>query len=499
MAASWRSRRTLIVAPMVAVVIALVIAAGIVIARRDSGEQLPKPTNHLVMWTSCQSILEQSDAQLATWSARGVGGFVCGTGHLDGAGGEARFTADAAADLTQPGYELQRALTESRLVPRLHALDMKLYLGFNAVNFFNVATPFSRWFDDEGWARSTIPAVQRLAAAAHQLGADGLAVDQELYPQQGAATSANWGWQVVAAGRTEGDVRAKVRQRGSELQAAVNSVFPGVEYSVYDFHAPGSFNEALQRCVNNLVDTYRDDVRIDFWDGVAGVDGYERIRFFDATFYKGTLRDLTWDTALRYNAARIYATLSQRWESWSRAAPRVAVSPFAWIDGDEANEGPFTAPRPPDYVADQLAAFRRWGVDGQFAVFAYAGLDGFDYSPYADGMRLAGLPATSVPVAPTIALDGPADRATPDASVEVSGSVTDQFAVRYISWRTNRGAAGMAKLSFPTNSDCRSWPDGPTAFSIGSIPLRKGANTVTITAVDTEGGRASVTVSIRRE
>jgi hypothetical protein len=52
----------------------------------------------------------------------------------------------------------------------------------------------------------------------------------------------------------------------------------------------------------------------------------------------------------------------------------------------------FDDARSPEYVTAQLEAFRRWGMGGEFANYAYAGLADFDYSPYVEAMRSASTP-----------------------------------------------------------------------------------------------------------
>src|SRR5205809_5364776 len=169
------------------------------------------------------------------------------------------------------------------------------------------------------------------------------------------------------------------------------SGFPGLELAAYDTEIPESWYERVLDEVDHKPNAFRDDVRVDLWDGLTSVQGYSAIRWFDAVFYKTFhLSAASWDTALQYNANRIYSYLSRRFTNWTYASSRLQVSPFAWID---AGTTPFEKARSPDAVARQLAAFKRWGAGGVFADYAYEGLgDRFDYTPYENALRQASIP-----------------------------------------------------------------------------------------------------------
>ena len=59
-------------------------------------------------------------------------------------------------------------------------------------NFQNTRTPLRDWFDDAGWKNDVLPQMAGLAGAAKLLGFDGLALDQEMYPQVGNIVTASW-------------------------------------------------------------------------------------------------------------------------------------------------------------------------------------------------------------------------------------------------------------------------------------------------------------------
>ena len=103
---------------------------------------------------------------------------------------------------------------------------------------------------------------------------------------------------------------------------------------------------------------------------MTSVEGYGAIRFFDSIFYKTPHRG-TWDSALTYNANQIFATFSRGFANWDYASERVYVSPFSWIDAGPNATSAFDDARPPEYVAEQLQAFRKWGMGGEFANYVY--------------------------------------------------------------------------------------------------------------------------------
>ena len=196
---------------------------------------------------------EQSE--LDTWKARGVDGFVCMTGRLRGLGGAQGFSGDPNASLAGASYSLQRSLRDSRIVERMKAREMKLYLGVKLANYYNDATPLKDWFDDAGWSREVLPNMRNLAAAARLYGFAGIALDQELYPSQGGDATATWAWDYPGNARSEAQVRAKARQRGAELMRAILDRFPGAELAVHEAFFPHTWRELMQEDVNGEFET----------------------------------------------------------------------------------------------------------------------------------------------------------------------------------------------------------------------------------------------------
>jgi hypothetical protein len=439
--------------------------------------------DRLIFWLDCEQLVGLTDSELDAWKSDGVDGFVCMAGRLQGMGGTQDFTADPEADLSGANYDLQRALRDSDLVGRAAERDMKMYLGAKFANYTNTATPLRDWFDDQGWSELVVPKIRDLAGAARELGFAGIAFDQELYPAKGGVTTATWEWDYPGNSHPEGEVRAKARQRGRQVMEAIVSAFPGAELVGYAVRFPESWSELVQEEVNGVENVYAAHLDIDFWDGLTSVEGYGAIRLIDSTFYKAPHRG-SWDTALQYHYNRMSSYLSRRLSNWEYASSRLFISPFSWID-----EGPspsqFDDARPPDYVEEQLLAFRKWGMGGEFANFAYSPLSGFDYLPYVGAMREASSPATVDPESPTLEIASPPGSGPPSV---IEGTAHDNLAIWVVRWADNRGGSGVAKLDWNVISgDSSSGYDWETRWSFPTSDLSPGATEVTVTAEDIKG------------
>jgi hypothetical protein len=461
------------------------------VAGGDSTPVAGDSADRMILWTGCDEVVSLSDAELDEWKERGVDGFVCMGDRLRGLGGTQDFTGDPDADLSGVNYELQRQLRDSRIVERAQARGMKLYLGVKLASYGNTATPLVDWFDDAGWSGQVLPRMRDLAAAASQLGFAGLAFDQELYAQRGGVETATWSWDYPGNTHTEAEVRAQARQRGEQLMATIVGAFPDVELAVYHFGFPGDWEELVQEQVNGVEAFSAEMLHIDFWDGMTSVEGYGAIRFWDNTFYKAPHRG-TWDNALTYNQNAVFATLSRGLENWDYASERVYVSPFSWIDAGPSTESEFDDAQPPDYVREQLLAFRRWGTGGEFANYAYGSLDAFDYGPYADAMQDASSSADVDDEPPELAVTE-----TPggSSSSEIAGTARDNLAIKAVRWRDDGGGSGVAELTWKVLSgNYNSGYDWKMRWSLPAGDLTSGANRVTIVAEDIKGNESAPAV-----
>jgi hypothetical protein len=229
-------------------------------------------------------------------------------------------------------------------------------------------------------------------------------------------------------------------------------------------------------------DPFEQSVQVDMWDGMTSVPGYSAIRFLDAWFYKEIgLAGATWDQALQYNARADYSLFSRRFSNWSYASSRVQLSPFAWIDAD--NRQAFTRARPPAYVAEQLAAFRRWGMDGRFGNFAFSSLEGsFDYAPYAAGLSAAAKPGTVDSELPQIAVTGSSSQKKGDKA-DIQGTASDDFAVRVVRWRDEQGHSGTAQLT----PDDSAGIGGAVTWKVSGVPVGARSTRIWLLAEDIKG------------
>jgi hypothetical protein len=444
----------------------------------------PNSADSLIVWTACSNLLELTDAELNLWKSRGVDGFACIHGKLRYMGGSQDFTGDPRASLAGSNYKFQRSLRDTNLVGRMRARGMKAYLGVKLANYDNTATPLKDWFDDRGWSSLVVPKMADAAAAARQLGFAGLAIDQELYPQRGGVTTATWDWDYPGNSHSEPQVRAKATQRGRELMAALTRSFPGIELLAYHVHLPETWRELVQEKVNGIKRAMDPLLHIDFWDGLSSVEGYGAIRLVDATFYK-TPHVGSWEPAFQYHYNKLYSYLSRRLSNWDYASSRLFVSPFSWISPGPRGSA-YDAARPPAYVATQLAAFRKWGMGGEFAIFGYGGLRSFDYTPYVSAMQAASTPAVVDAKPPTLVVN-PA-RAASAAPLTLDGTATDDLAIRFVRWQNDRGGQGTAQLTWDVLSgDYRSGYKWRIRWLAPAIPLRPGVNQITVTAEDIKG------------
>jgi hypothetical protein len=276
--------------------------------------------------------------------------------------------------------------------------------------------------------------------------------------------------------------------------------FPQVEIVDYGTYLPGTWAAYVQTAVNGASNPYQDDVQLDFWNGLTQTPGYGAIRFLDASFYKGpNVPGATFAAALQYNANSWFALLSRSWSNWAYAADRVFVSPYAWIDGDVANESSWTAPRPADYVATQLQAYRLWGMGGDFGVYSYNHLGQFDYGPYASAMQAAATLGVVASRPPTISVTQPAANSTQvgGTTVSLAGVASDALAVRVVRWSDSQGGSGTAQLTWQIlgGSASTTWTS-QTTWAVPSIPLGPGPNTITVAVEDIKGLSSLISVVV---
>jgi len=439
--------------------------------------------DRVIFWSKAADCAAMTDQQMDAWAGMGIDGYLCFNQVLSGGttGGEKapEWTGDPAADLSGAQYDLQRRLTASPLVQRAKAGKVKVYLGFYTLNYNNRQTHLSEWFDDPGWDGLTLPKVRDISGAARLLGFAGIALDLENYPQAGS-----WNWNYPGNTRPEAEVRAKARERGVQFMGAVLQGFPEVDLVAYGAKFPDTWDAVVQ--AEFRAPGFDDYVQTEFWDGISSVEGYKAIRFTGELFYKSPFPSTQWPGALSYSRNSLQAFMSQTWQNWDHASSRFFVSPAAWIDSGDGREA-----LAPDYVLDQLAQFRTWGDGGEFYVFAYQALSGFDYRPYAEGIRQASQRGMVDSIPPTVKVKD-APLTVSGATADVSGEAADNLAVRRVTWVNDRGGQGVARMTWEPS-------DGPTRWSIDGLALRQGVNTVTVTVEDVKGLTASGTLRVESE
>jgi len=458
----------------------------------------PDSADALIFWVNCSKVAELSRTELKRLVAAGVDGFVCMTGRLHTMGGTARFTGDRGASLNGEGYELQRNLRRSAAVKLAGRGRLRLYLGFYAANYYNPRTPFKDWFDDAGWSREVLAPVRDLAAAARSLGFVGVALDQEPYPVKGEVAS--WNWNYPGNDRSEHEVRAQVERRGRQLMTSMLAGYPGLELVAYNTMIAGTWTEKVQEVVNDHVGAYQDDVRVDLWAGLSSVRGYAAIRWFDSIFYKSPHIGEDWSVALEDNANSTYSVLSRRFPNWHYASSRLHVTPFSWID-EGPHDSEFDDAREPDDVADQLDAFRSWGTGGVFGNYGYRGPTGFDYEPYADGMRSASTPGVVDQEPPELSVTSPAGDGAIDAAgdqLELAGTAHDNFAIRVVRWYDAEDRFGTATLDWEAEDSFSPERRWETRWRIRGVPLSTGINRITVVAEDIKGLATVRRLTVRR-
>ena len=204
-----------------------------------------------IAWCSgagAPDLFDMKDSELASWHRRGVDGLVCTIGPQSyKLGGEHRFTGDLTP-LSGKTYDWERYLRISNIVARADKLGMKMYLGFYFANTRNARTAARRVVRRRRGGRR--PCSRRSRASprgARALGFDGLAVDQELYPQQDGRSTADMGLELRRQHphRGAGSVTGE-SPRGAGSWRRSSPGFPKVEILAYGSFFPDSWDELVQ-------------------------------------------------------------------------------------------------------------------------------------------------------------------------------------------------------------------------------------------------------------
>jgi hypothetical protein len=136
-----------------------------------------------------------------------------------------------------------------------------------------------------------------------------------------------------------------------------------------------------------------------------------------------------------------------------------------------------------------------------FGNFAYGPPSGFDYEPYADGMRRASTPGLVDHEPPELAVRPPAGGGAIDATgdqLELAGTAHDNYAIRAVRWYDAKDRFGTAKLIWEADdslSPDRTWV---TRWRIRGVPLSRGINRITVVAEDIKGLATMRRLTVRR-
>ena len=443
--------------------------------------------DRVIFWLGCNDLANLTDEDLDLWDERGVDGFACQTGALATLGGAHSFDPAPGASLEGDEYGLHRGLRASRIGARAAARGMKLYLSFYVANSVESPTPFVDWFDDGRWSTDVLPAIQDLAGAARAMGFAGVGIDTELYPTGGDVV-ATWSWDYQTNTRPEEEVRAQVRARGAEVMDALLAGFPDVDVLLYAVHVPGSWEELVELQVNNLEAAFEEETHLDFLDGLSSVPEFAAIRLLNAVFYKTThVAGVSWDAAMRHDVANFYALLSRELPHWADIADRVHSSPFVWISSGGSD---FERARPPEEVAEQLAASARWGTGGEFGNYVFGDLADFDYGPYVDGLRSASTPQLVTVEPPEVEVT---EQSVDGERAVVAGFADDAYAIRVVRWDAGRGETGVAELTWDPIEPDRL---GRVRWQIEDVPVDAGSVEIRITVTNVKDLSTTVTVTL---
>jgi hypothetical protein len=144
-------------------------------------------------------------------------------------------------------------------------------------------------------------------------------------------------------------------------------------------------------------------------------------------------------------------------------------------------------------VADQLRAFRRWGMGGEFAAYSYAGIRNFDYSPYDGALKASTRPAVVDGRAPDLSVDEPAVRRR---KLTLTGTAGDNLAVRAVRWSAGP-RRGTARMTWAASGTPRDGYRGAMRWRTRPIQLERGRNRVVVTVEDIKGHVTRRTFSVR--
>lgn len=446
--------------------------------------------DHVGFWLSFDPFIQQTDAQLNTWKARGVDAFYFNLHFLWGHGGSFRFTGNPASVGAGAEWARQREIRDTNIIARCNARGIETYPIIYLLNAANPDRIFQYWFDDSGWANSTLPELSNVAAMCELYGATGLAFDGEQYAGPGTAWSISG---PPAQGQPAATTRAKVRQRGFDMGNTLAAACPGIEIAFYYMRLPESWDEECFR----LLGSPNGSTNRTIWNLVDGLIGSNiaSLHGWDEGTMKQPNGPASFHEAFKWDVNRIYAHVSRNWFYRDLATTKLNVSRFTWID-DDPNAGSFGSARTAAATQVHWDAVKNWTVGRRFANFCFRPPNGA-ISGYPAPFNYTS-PENYLPVILDTSTVETVDASPPSLSnvattgnlttgpFNVSGQARDNFAIKSIRWVNNRGGSGVAQMTWVVESgaygNTQVWR---TDWTITGIPVVQGVqNTVTITCQD---------------
>lgn len=430
-------------------------------------------------WSSAADAAYFFDADL--WVARGCKGFIFGS-QLYGFGGSQQFTgnsitvnADGTPNQYQWALEHWGPGANTKIGTALRAKGMKSYwkiypevsgagtngfiMGdvlFNAANRAAIVNEFA----DQ-------------AAFAKLVNMDGIAFDAE----GGSFAGGTWAWNFTGNTHTQAETEAAAYAFGQEVGNAMAAQFPNYDLALYSFYITEGWHYFLSGANNPSL------VRLQWLDGILSTANHGNVRHFDSVMYKSLQGGASWDVIMKYNVNRHMAWASRNFLSWTTRAPQYMVSAFNWIDEHYPQEAESFDQGEPN-VAVQLAASKKWGMGGEFAVYFYRGSNGYTVDSgghWVSGAANDGYTYTGARTAPpsvrgsgshvpgmiTAGTAGTADTHAPTmtysysrsgSNVTFTGTSTHDWGIHYVKWQrlvgsnpANVAATGYFPMTFNQN------------------------------------------------
>ena len=291
-------------------------------------------------------------------------------------------------------------------------------------------------------------------------------------------------------------MRAQVRARGARMMTALLAGFPEVEVLAYATLFPGTWEDAVQLEVNGIEgraapDGPRRPLGRDDQRGGVRRRPIPRRHLLQNAAHKGGL--VGCGVLLGVQPAR-QRSVPQVLELVLCFEPRVRLT----VPLDQrGHHGLRTCQRTRVRRPSSSSAFSRWGMGGEFANFAYNGVEFFDYTPYEEAMRRFSSPQRDRPRRTTSASRRQqhpvVTQGSNGATAALSGAATDDLAIWVVRWSNDRGGNGTAEMEWePGEGGSRQGlATGRMLWRIEDIPLQPGPNVLTVTAQGIKGTTSS--------